>query len=58
MEQGGERLGLVEDVLPGPANDALELDTGRLLPLVEDCVLEVDLAARRVLVAAGFAGDG
>jgi 16S rRNA processing protein RimM len=58
VEQGGERLGLVEDVLPGPANDALELDTGRLLPLVEDCVLEVDLAARRVLVAPGFAGDG
>jgi hypothetical protein len=58
VEQGGERLGLVEDVLPGPANDALELDTGRLLPLVEDCVLEVDLTARRVLVARGFAGDG
>jgi 16S rRNA processing protein RimM len=58
VEQGGERLGVVEDVLPGPANDALELDTGRLLPLVEDCVLEVDLAARRVLVAPGFAGDG
>ena len=58
VEHGGESLGVVQDVLPGPANDALELDSGRLLPLVEECVLEVDLAAGRVLVALGFAGDG
>lgn len=58
VEQGGARLGVVQDVLPGPANDALELDGGRLLPLVEECVLEVDLAAGRVLVALGFTGDG
>jgi 16S rRNA processing protein RimM len=58
VEQGGARLGVVQDVLPGPANDALELDSGRLLPLVEECVLEVDLAAGRVLVALGFADDG
>lgn len=58
VEEGGAKLGVVRDVLPGPANDALELDGGRLLPLVEDCVLEVDLAAGRVLVALGFAGDG
>jgi ribosomal 30S subunit maturation factor RimM len=44
-------------VLPGVANDVLELDSGLLLPLVEDCVLEVDLAARRVVVAPGFAPD-
>ena len=58
LEEGGPRLGLVRDVLPGPANDALELDTGLLLPLVEDCVRRVDLDARRVLVAPGFRGDG
>ena len=58
VEQGGAKLGVVRDVLPGPANDALELEGGRLLPLVEDCVLEVDLAAGRVLVAVGFADDG
>jgi 16S rRNA processing protein RimM len=58
VEQGGASLGVVRDVLPGPANDALELDSGRLLPLVEDCVLEVDLTAGRVLVALGFADDG
>ena len=54
-EEGGRALGLVTDVQPGPANDALELDTGLLLPLVESCVLEVDLEGRRILVARGFA---
>jgi 16S rRNA processing protein RimM len=54
-EEGGRRLGVVSDVQPGPANDALELDTGLLLPLVEACVREVDLEGRRILVAQGFA---
>jgi 16S rRNA processing protein RimM len=58
VEEGGPRLGVVRDVLPGPANDALELDDGLLLPLVEDCVIEIDLAAGRLLVAPGFRGDG
>ena len=57
LEEGGERLGAVRDVLPGVANEVLELDTGLLLPLVEDCVLEVDLEAGNVLVAPGFSGD-
>jgi 16S rRNA processing protein RimM len=56
-EEGGARLGAVSDVLPGVANDVLELDTGLLLPLVEDCVLEVSLEARTIVVARGFAGD-
>ena len=56
-EEGGRRLGVVSDIAPGPANDALELDTGLLLPLVEACVREVDLNARRILVAPGFAPD-
>jgi 16S rRNA processing protein RimM len=55
--EAGERLGAVADVLPGVANDALELDSGRLLPMHEECVLEIDLAGRRILVARGFA-DG
>jgi 16S rRNA processing protein RimM len=57
LEEGGTRLGVVAEVLPRIANDVLELDTGILLPLVEECVLEVDLEHRRVLVAPGFAGD-
>jgi 16S rRNA processing protein RimM len=54
-EEGGRRLGVVTDVVPGPANDALELDTAILLPLVEACIREVDLDGRRILVARGFA---
>jgi 16S rRNA processing protein RimM len=54
-EEGGRALGQVRDVTPGLANDVLELDSGTLLPLVEDCVLEVDLAGGRILVAPGFA---
>ena len=54
-EEGGRPLGAVADVAPGPANDSLVLDSGLLLPLVESCVLEVDLDARRILVARGFA---
>ena len=54
IDDHGARLGFVRDVLPGPANDALELDTGLLLPLVEDCVREVDLDGRKVLLNPGF----
>jgi 16S rRNA processing protein RimM len=57
-EDGGGELGRVADVMPGVANDALELDSGLVLPLVEDCVLEVDLDAGRILVARGFAASG
>jgi 16S rRNA processing protein RimM len=53
-EDGGRALGRVADVLPGIANDVLELDSGLALPLVEDCVRDVDLEAGRILVAPGF----
>lgn len=56
-EEGGRALGTVIEVENGPANDRLELDSGLLLPLVGSCVLDVDLDARRILVARGFA-DG
>jgi 16S rRNA processing protein RimM len=55
VEDGGRALGRVRDVVPAPANDVLELEDGRALPMVEDCVLEVDLDGRRILVARGFA---
>jgi len=54
VEEGGRALGRVEAVHPGPANDALDLGNGLLLPLVEACVLAVDLEAGRILVAPGF----
>lgn len=56
-EEGGRALGLVVDVVPGPANDALELESGLLLPLVEACVREVDLERGRILIAHGFVPD-
>ena len=57
-EQGDGDLGRVQDVEPGVANDVLVLDSGERLPLVEACVLEVDLDAGVVLVAPGFSGGG
>lgn len=53
----GRVLGTVNDVLPGAANDSLELEGGTLLPLVEDCVREVDVAAGRIVVDARFLDD-
>lgn len=55
VEQGGRDLGRVTGVAPGVANDVLELDSGRALPMVEDCVLGVDLDEGRILIAPGFA---
>jgi 16S rRNA processing protein RimM len=54
LDERGSVVGVVRDVHPGPANDSLELDTGVLLPLVEDCIREVDLAGGRVLLNPGF----
>jgi 16S rRNA processing protein RimM len=53
-EEAGRVLGSVSDVAPGVANDVLELDSGLALPMVEECILSVDLDARRIVVAAGF----
>ncbi len=58
VEEGGRALGRVRDVDSGVANDVLVLDTGAALPLVEDCVRDIDLEARRILVAPGFAAPG
>ena len=55
VEENGRELGSVKVVTPGVANDVLELDTGVLLPMVEECILKVDLEAGRITVAAGFA---
>jgi 16S rRNA processing protein RimM len=54
LDERGEVVGVVRDVLPGPANDALELDSGVLLPLVEDCIREVDLVGGRLHLNPGF----
>jgi 16S rRNA processing protein RimM len=57
VEETGRELGSVQAVTPGVANDVLELSTGVLLPMIEDCIRVVDLSVARITVAAGFAGD-
>jgi 16S rRNA processing protein RimM len=53
-EEGGADLGTVTDVLPGVANDVLQLDSGLSLPMVEECIRAVELAEGRILIAPGF----
>lgn len=55
-DHGGE-LGRVVDVHPGVANDNLELDSGLLVPLIEDAVASIDVAAGRVVLVRDFLGD-
>lgn len=54
VDGDGRPAGRVADVAPGVANDVLELDSGLSLPLVEDCVREVDLERGRIVVASGY----
>jgi len=54
VDETGRTVGEVRDVLPGVANDNLELSTGTLVPMIEDAVLFVDLEAGRVVVASPF----
>ncbi len=57
-EQGGRALGSVVAVEPGVANDVLALDSGLLLPMVEECIFTVDLEHGRIVVSPGFADPG
>ncbi len=52
--RGRARWARSPTVIPGPANDNLELDDGRLVPLIEDAIREIDLETRRIVVARGF----
>ncbi len=54
VDDTGAPVGTVAEVLPGSANDNLELDDGRLVPLIEDAIREIDLEARRIVVADGY----
>ncbi len=53
-EEGGAALGRVAEVAPGVANDVLTLESGLLLPMVSECVREVDLERGRIVIAPGF----
>ncbi len=53
-EVGGRRCGIVKDLLPGPANDNLELEDGTLVPMIEDAIAAIDPAEGVVLLNHGF----
>ena len=55
--EGEKGLGRVADVLPGAANDNLELESGVLVPLIEDAIVRVDLEQGRIELHPGFLGD-
>ena len=55
VEETGRELGTVKAVTPGVANDVLELDSGLLLPMVEECIRDVNVGEGRIAVAEGFA---
>jgi 16S rRNA processing protein RimM len=57
-EEGGRELGRVADVAPGVANDVLELNSGLALPMVEECIREIDVDSGRIIVARGFVEPG
>jgi 16S rRNA processing protein RimM len=52
----GQALGSVVRLVPLPSVEALELEDGRLVPLVRDAVRTVDVAARRIEVDVAFLG--
>ena len=56
--EAGEAVGTVVDVAPGVANDVLELNSGLALPMVEECVLSVDLDGGTIVVASAFSDAG
>jgi 16S rRNA processing protein RimM len=57
VADGDRVLGTVTRLLALPSCEVLELDSGRLVPLVHDAVREIDVAARRIEVDAGFLGE-
>ncbi|HWT93136.1 MAG TPA: ribosome maturation factor RimM [Solirubrobacteraceae bacterium] len=49
-------LGTVQRLLAYPSCELLELDDGTLVPLVRDCIVEVDVASKRITVNGEFLG--
>lgn len=53
---GDRALGTVTSLMALPSCEALELDTGLLVPMVRDAIRSVDVEARRIDVDRGFLG--
>ena len=56
VRDGDRTLGIVQRMLPLPSCEALELDTGLLVPLVRDAVRSVDVEHKTIDVDAEFLG--
>ena len=56
VEEGGRELGRVVEVVPGVANDNLDLGNGTLVPLIEAAIHAIDVDAGRVVLVRGFLG--
>ena len=54
VDNAGRSLGRIRDVLPGTANDNLELESGSLVPMIEDAVRSVDLEGGTVVLNPDF----
>jgi len=51
---GDRELGIVARVQEYPANDVLELDSGQLVPFVDEVVVAVDVPGRTLRVVEDF----
>ena len=56
VRDGDRALGIVQRMLPLPSCEALELDTGLLVPLVRDAVRSIDVEHKTIDVDAEFLG--
>ena len=56
VADGDRVLGVVERLMGLPSCEALELDTGLIVPLVRDAIRSVDVEGRRIDVDAEFLG--
>jgi 16S rRNA processing protein RimM len=50
---GARRVGTVRTVRTYPANDVLELDSGEMIPFVDEAVGAIDVAGRRIGLREG-----
>jgi len=56
VADGSRRLGEVVRLMALPSCEALELDSGLIVPMVRDAIRSIDVAAKRIDVDAEFLG--
>ncbi len=54
IEDNGQKLGILKDILTTAANDVYEVETGDgkevLIPSIKDCILDISLEEKRITV--------